>query len=185
MFTSACKKDDTSKELIADVLLSDYTLEADFIFSKGESTLDGKLMATKNDTVRIDLLSPDSLNGISVESDSSGKMSNYIVSFSGIKTGIPKDVLEKLSLAFSMFAPDIPSTLKKLDKNAFTPLKDGQSFKLQGVSDISPITASFKNQQISYNLTYDLNTGIPLQFIASFGDTGVTLNITKFKSHSK
>ena len=126
------------------------------------------------------MLSPDAYAGISVESDSSGNASSYTLSFSGIKAELPKSTLEKLSLAFSMFAPELPSEIKALDDKCFS--LSSEQYEISGLSDISPCTAVFSCGQINYSITYDLNTGTPLLLAAGSGDSSVTLKLIKFKA---
>ncbi len=143
-------------------------------------TFDGTLRITKGDNLQVSLLSPQSLSGVEFSSDGAGNPSEYIISFSGIQTTIPKSVLSQLSLTFSMFAPEIPSLIKHCSSDKFKESKD--EFSQQGLSQITPITLNFKNNDIEYYFTYDATTGTPLLFIACHNNDSVTLKFTKFKT---
>lgn len=177
----SCGKDSYSKELLTDTLISPFCAEAEFTFSSGEKAVDGTLRVTSGENIRIDILSPDLLSGISIISNGAGDMPNYTVSFSGINAEIPKSILEKLSLSFCLFSPELPEKIRTLDDTSFSTVSNDESFEVFGLSDISPCTVSFSDGQINYSITYDLNTGTPLLMIAGHTDSSSTLKITKFK----
>ncbi len=173
----SCKSDTFSKELFCDNLLSPYAFEAEYTFSKGQDATVGSLRATKEKNTRIDFLSPDTLVGVSVESDTSGQMSNFIVSFSGIKAEIPKEILEKLSLTFSLLNPNLPSVISELDDKCFKVSENPDK-------QAAYCTIDFCHNDINYLLTYDISTGLPVCLIANTDQSSVTLSITKFKSNA-
>mgnify|MGYP006976122484 FL=1 len=171
----SCKGDSCGKELFADVMNSRFTMQSDYTFSSGEKALEGSLVVSSGENIKMELVSPDALCGVAVESDGAGKMSEFSVSFSGIKADIPKSILTKLSLAFGMFSPDMPQIIRSLDSGCISENSD---------TDAEFVTAMFSQGDVNYSFTYNRLTGEPTLFVASAGEDSVTLRITKFKSES-
>lgn len=172
---ASCKGDGCGKELFADVISSRFTMQSDYTFSSGEKALEGSLVLSSGENIKMELVSPDALCGVAAESDGAGKMSEFSVSFSGIKADIPKSILTKLSLAFGMFSPDMPQLIRSLNSDCISESADAEG---------ELVTAMFSQGQINYSFTYKRQTGEPTLLVASTGEDSVTLRITKFKSES-
>ncbi len=146
--------------------------EVSYSIESGNGVIEGNAIISSGDNVRLDFTSPESLNGVCIECDAAGDISSLTLSFSGIKADLPKSTLQNLSLAFSLFSKQLPKDLSKLSSDCF-------EFTENKDSDICKV--KFKKQDIDYEITYKIDTGIPISMTARDKDNICTFDISKFK----
>lgn len=144
--------------------------EANYSIQNGDNNLTGSAIVSSGDNIKIDFISPESLNGFCVESNAGNDVSTLSLSFSGIKSDLPKSTLLNLSLALSLFTKDLAKDLSKFNKDCF-----------QTTDDMQMCKAIFEKQDFLFEITYNKDTGIPVTMTAKDKDNFCTFEITKFK----
>lgn len=170
-----CSSDVFSKKLICSNLYSPYCANLEFIFSDGQNNTSGKASIIKNDTVSVSFTEPEAFSGITIKSDPYGNADVFSFEFSGIPASIPKTVTSELSLLFSLFSDEIPSKISSLEKDAF---------KISEISSESAgemIEVFFVENNMSYNIIYDKESGIPHSIDAGNDELSVHVELSDFK----
>ena len=165
--------------LLCDALYSDYTKEASFIITDGEKINEGKLIVTKGETSSIEFISPDTLSGISISSDETGKADSYTLSFDGISTDIPKSLLGKISLMFTAVSDEAATGAKNLKKTDCFRVTDKDLLKRY--EGYTPFLTTIRVGDVSVIVTYDSLSGEILSLCASENESSVTLD---FSAHT-
>lgn len=76
----------------------------------------------------------------------------------------------------------MPVKIKSLDKKSFSENNEGCTEEM--AKNCQPCTASFKNGELNYSITYDKKSGALLILSAWHGESSVTLTVTKFKAEN-
>lgn len=177
---SSCAGDKNGKKHLLEVMFEDYVAEVDFLLDVEGVSVSGTARITKNDNVRIELLSPDPYTGISVQGDAGDKASVLSIEYSGIRADIPKNAVHKLSIMLSMFSDAAVTNIGKQSGNDFK-LSAGE-YVLAGFDKINPYEVSFVKGETEYIYIYDSISGIPLNIYAKSGATALQVKIKKFKA---
>lgn len=169
----SCSKDESGKKLLEQELFSSYVKEASYILSDGEKNSEGELIVTRSDTNTLQFTCPDTLSGITVQSDETGKEGTYTLSFDGVSTDVPKSLMGKISLIFLLISDDTASGVKKLSQKDCYKITD--SSVTEAYSDKLPYGVKLKVADITVSITYDSLTGEILSMSAAHSDNCATL----------
>lgn len=170
MTVCSCANQKYARDKLEEALLSSYMAETSYCIQNGDNNLKGSAIISSGDNVRLDFISPESLNGVSIECDANGDISSLSLSFSGIKADLPKSTLQNLSLAFCLFSKELSKDLSKLSKDCF-----------EGNDDTGICKVTLQKQGFLFEITYNKDTGIPVKMTAKDKDNFCTFEITKFK----
>ncbi len=176
----SCAENKSGKKELLSVMHSDYSADVEYLLDADGVSVSGEARITRNENVRIDILSPDPYTGLSVQGDALDKASVISLEYSGIKAEIPKNALEKLNIILSMFADSAATAISDLKKDAFT--ESPEEYTLPGHKNSIPYEVRFSKGDIEYIYIYDSVSGIPLSVCAKSGGTAVQIKIKKLKT---
>lgn len=176
---SCSGKENGKKELVS-LMNSDYVADVEYLLEAGELSVCGEARITRNENVRIDILSPDPYTGLSVQGDALDKASVISLEYSGIKAEVPKNALEKINIILSMFSDSAATQIQGLKNDEFTESPD--EYTLAGHTNSIPYEVKFSKGDIEYIYIYDSVSGVPLSICAKSGGTAVQIKIKKLKT---
>ena len=176
----SCTGEKNGKSKLVEVMYSDYIAEAEYLFEVGESCVAGTMRITRDENVRIELLSPDPYTGICVTGDAADNVSVLTISYSGVKAEIAKNVLSRLNLILAMFSDTASSAVDGAGKDAFTVCED--QYSESEVSGSVPYEVQFSIGDAQCVYIYDSTSGKLLDMRAVSGDTSVQIKIKKLKT---
>lgn len=180
MILCSCTANKSGRKHLERILFSDYAAEIEYQFKFNDTSLSGNGRITREETVRLDILSPDPYTGISVQGDISDKIETVSISYSSIKADVPKNVLNKLSLVLSMFSDTASCAVENANTSDF--VKSESEYSPDFLNECVPYEVCFMQGETEYIYTYDSITGIPVYICAKTKDLSVDIKIKKFKT---
>ena len=177
---SSCSGSSSGRKDLVKALFSDYTAEVEFLFECDGNSVAGTARVTRDENVRFEITAPDPYTGISVASDASGRSSLLSISYSGIKSEVPKDLLDRLSLAMTLFSDEIACEAENLPTKAFSACEE--LYTVEGLGEIQPWKTEFTAGTVNYIIVYDSVTGYPLDLCAENEGNALEVKIRKIKT---
>ena len=136
-------------------------------------TSSGEVIISRAETNKIEFISPETLSGICVESDETGKENSYTLSFDNVSTDVPKSLMGKMSLIFLAISDEHAMKIKRLNKNDFYKVTDESL--INDFKGTVPYSVKTNIGEVLIITTYDSKTGEVLMQSASVSDSSATL----------
>ena len=152
-------------EKLTDIMYSQYAAEISFSLSDGTDAIEGNAVATKGDTVKISFLSPQSFEGMTIESDGMGGTGNIFFTYYGMRVPLPETIFTKLNLLMSFFADDTAVTIGALPQKEIHDLQYQAADETAEAKKCTFLTCG----DISAELVYNPADGMPLEYSAALG----------------
>ena len=175
-----CGRDETGKSEFENNMLSDFTAEIDYLIDFDGNPVSGSAVITKNDELRLDVISPDPYSGISVTCDASGKADVVSISYSGIKAELPKAAMEKLVFLMNMMSERTACELDNQSDKSFKRCEE--MYMSEDLPEAVPYEVSFLCDGTDYMFIYDSITGVPLEIFADNGYCRSEIKVKKLKT---
>ena len=120
-FLSSCQNNSYEKKLLCDNLYGHYTAKADFVLTDKNESISGKINIERDENCRFEFTEPDTFFGISITGDTAGNSDTLCFEYAGIPASVPKILISRLSLMFSLFSDALPSRVSELSEDSFKP----------------------------------------------------------------
>ncbi len=182
LFLCSCANNKYGLETLSDTLFCDYNAKIDYTFKTQSGELSGKASVTKGDTVKIEVESPEPYSGLCAVSDEGGNPSVITISYYGIKSDMPDNMLPKLNLAMRIFSAEAQTEIFELKNDSIVETRqiDTEDFGFSDTSVIIPRTAEFYIDTYKCLITYDSVTGTPLYLSAQCDDFSLEIVYKEF-----
>jgi len=171
--------DKTGRRELRKTMLSDFTSEIDYLIELEEKPVSGSAVITKNQRLRLDILSPDPYSGISVECDVTGEAEVVSISYSGIKAEVPGKAMEKLVFLMNMMSESTASALGNQNAKDY---KECGEYLSEDYKEAKPYEVCFTHDGAEYVFIYDSVTGMPLEIFADNGYCKAEIKVRKLKT---
>lgn len=179
---SSCSDNKTGKTRLANVLFSPYEANVEFLVEADGESVCGTAKVAKGEGIRIDISSPDPFTGLNIVSDAND--STYLsFTYSSVRSDIPKSVLDKLTLALTLFSDENASVIKNSPQKSFVPCEE--AYTMEGLSDINAYMIQFQSGNIHYMYIYDTVSGTPVYMNASDNGKIVEIKIKDFNTFER
>lgn len=171
--------DETGRRELRKTMLSDFTSEIDYLIDIDGNPILGNAVITKNQRLRLDILSPDPYSGISVECDVTGEADVVSISYSGIKAELPGKAMEKLVFMMNMMSENTASALGRQNAKDY---KECGEYLSEDYKEAEPYEVCFTHDGTEYVFIYDSVTGMPLEIFADNGYCKAEIKVRKLKT---
>ncbi len=167
-------KKERSVKNLSDALRTSYEAELSFCVRQGGEALEGDAMLLRDGAnVRLDILSPEPVSGLSIEYDAAGAPSTVAVHFKGIDTTLPTAAISRINVLAALAAGDFPEILARVSGENITEYEYGES--LRGYC------AKLKYGEADVVICYSEDGSSPYSIEYSDGELYGTFTYAKFK----
>lgn len=177
----SCGDDKSGCEAFKKNMLSDFTVEVEYLIDMNGNPLTGSAVITKDDNLRLDIASPEPFSGISVSCDAEGNPDVISLTYSGIKAEVPRAAMEKFVFLMNAMSESTACALDSQKKKSFLP----NEILADSSSGILPYSVSFTHENAEYSFTYDSLTSLPLEIRAENENCKCEIKIIEFKAETE